>query len=120
MQIRNLTRKILAVFIAFLIAGCFASKPESPDAWKTKDNTTMAYVMMEEFVKDKLKSPSSAEFAGMTDPGFKIKKNGFEYTIGSWVDSQNSFGAMMRTRFAGKVRQIDKDNWELLALEFQK
>jgi hypothetical protein len=46
------------------------------------------------------------------------KKEGFEYRINSWVDSQNDFGALIRTRFSGIVRQADKDNWELLALEF--
>jgi hypothetical protein len=93
---------------------------EDPNAWKTKDNTTMAYVMMQNFVKDRLKSPGSAKFEWITEPACTIEKNGVEYRISSWVDSQNTLGAMIRTRFFGIVRQIDKDNWELLALEFEE
>jgi hypothetical protein len=94
-------------------------KPEAPDAWKTKDNKTMAYVMMQNFVKDQLKSPGSAKFEWITEPACTIEKEGFEYRISSWVDSQNDFRALIRTRFSGIVRQADKDNWELLALEFE-
>jgi hypothetical protein len=80
----------------------------------------MAYVMMQNFVKDRLVSPGSAKFEWITEPDCKIEKTDFEYSISSWVDSQNSFGALIRTRFSGVVRQVDKDNWELLALEFKE
>jgi len=93
---------------------------EDPNAWKTKDNKTMAYVMMQEFVKRNLVSPGSAKFEWISEPDCIISKDGFEYTISSWVDSQNGFGALIRTRFAGIVRQVDKDNWELLELEFEE
>jgi hypothetical protein len=93
---------------------------EDPNSWKTEDNTTMAYVMMQNFVKDRLKSPGSAKFEWITEPACTIEKDGFEYRISSWVDSQNDFSALTRTRFSGVVRQVDKDNWELLALEFEE
>lgn len=93
---------------------------ESSDAWKTTDNKTMAYVMMQNFVKENLKSPGSAKFEWITEPDCKITKNEFDYTISSWVDSQNAFGATVRTRFIGIVRQTNKDNWRLMALEFKE
>jgi hypothetical protein len=95
-------------------------KPEPPDAWKTKDNTTMAYVMMQEFVKEYLKSPGSAKFEWITEPDCEISKDGFEYTIRSWVDSQNDFGSLIRTRFSGVIEQVDADNWRLLTLDFEE
>jgi hypothetical protein len=91
---------------------------EDPNAWKTKDSKTMAYVMMQSFVKDRLKSPGSAKFEWITEPACTIEKDGFEYRISSWVDSQNAFGAVIRTQFSGIVRQADKDNWELVSLIF--
>ncbi|MDR0387252.1 MAG: hypothetical protein LBH57_04375 [Treponema sp.] len=91
---------------------------DAPDAWKAKDNTTMAYTMMQEFVKERLTSPSSAKFEWITEPGCKIIKDGFDYAVSSWVNSQNGFGAVVRTRFSGVIRQIDKDNWELQSLDF--
>jgi hypothetical protein len=93
---------------------------EDPNAWKTKDNKTMAYVMMQDFVKDRLRSPGSAKFEWITEPACTIEKDGFEYRISSWVDSQNDFGALLRTRFSGVVRQVDKENWELVSLNFSE
>jgi hypothetical protein len=89
---------------------------EDPNAWKTKDNKTMAYTMMQEFVKDYLISPGSAKFEWISEPDCKISKEGFEYYISSWVDSQNSFGAMLRTRFEGTIEQVDDKNWNIRAL----
>jgi len=108
-------RKIIIAFLIILIISC--SGKEKPDAWKTRDNKTMAYVMMQNFVKEYLKSPGSAKFEWITEPDCKITKNGFEYCISSWVDSQNSFGSLVRTTFFGIVKQLDKDSWNLLLLE---
>jgi hypothetical protein len=98
------------------ISGGIPLQSEDPDAWQTKNNRTMAYVMMQDFVKRQLKSPGSAKFEWISEPACTIEKDGFEYRISSWVDSQNSFGALIRTRFSGVVRQVDKDNWELVSL----
>ena len=42
-------------------------KPRDSNAWKTEDNKSMAYIMMEDFVKRRLKAPSTAEFPGVFD-----------------------------------------------------
>lgn len=105
-------------FGAIQIGNFFKGVPSVP--WDEKDNSTMAYIMMQDFVKDRLKSPASAKFAEMYDSDCAILKLGFEYTISSFVDSQNTFGAMMRTYFLGVVRQTDERNWELLSIEFEE
>ena len=97
-----------------------AFKPDPPDALKTKDNSTMAYVMMQGFVKDYLISPSSAKFEWISEPQCIIIKEEFDYSIRSWVDSQNAFGVMIRTQFSGVVRQVDERNWQLLELDFDE
>jgi len=67
----------------------------------TSTNKFLAYDYAEQFVKKELKSPSTADF-----PGFSEKKEhisdmgGGRYKISSWVDSQNSFGAQIRTSFS--------------------
>ena len=55
-----------------------------------------AYVKLacHDWVKDRLKSPSSAKFSGDT-----IKRTGNTYVVTGAVDSQNSFGAMIRNRY---------------------
>ena len=64
----------------------------------------LAYNYAKEFVKDRLKSPSTAEFPGtyekknhVTDLG-----NGI-YLINSWVDSQNGFGAIIRSHWSCRI-----------------
>ena len=111
---------IAIIFFAFVYPHTLPKPKEDPNAWKTKDNTTMAYVMMQEFVKRNLVSPASAKFEWITEPDCKIEKDGFTYTVSSWVDSQNSFGAIIRNRFSGEVRQVDDDNWELISLSFEE
>jgi hypothetical protein len=96
------------------------SKPKT--SWKQEDNSTMAYIMMEDFVKQKLKSPSTAKFPGVFDgkaDHIKYLRNQ-EYRIVSWVDSQNAFGATIRTRFIGEIQQISKDEWQLNSLNFSQ
>jgi hypothetical protein len=111
---------VFLILLVFLTPFVFPKPKEDPNAWKTENNKTMAYVMMQEFVKRNLVSPGSAKFEWISEPDCKITKDGFDYTISSWVDSQNAFGAVLRTRFAGIVRQVDKDNWELVALDFDE
>jgi len=111
---------VLLIIITFAVPFIIPKPKEDPNAWKTRDNTTMAYVMMQNFVKEQLKSPDSAKFEWITEPDCKITKEGLDYAVSSWVDSQNSFGAMVRTRFSGVIRQVDEKNWELIALEFEE
>ena len=48
-------------------------------------------------IKNILKAPSTAKFPGLDEWRFS-KKNGI-VTVQSYVDSQNSFGAMLRNKF---------------------
>jgi hypothetical protein len=85
-----------------------------------KDNfhLLLAYKYMEIFVKQNLISPGTAKFPGVFD-GKKdhIKYLGGErYRIVSWVDSQNVFGANIRTFFAGEIEQIGENEFALISL----
>jgi uncharacterized membrane protein (UPF0136 family) len=94
---------------------------EQADAWKTKDNSIMADIHMREFVKQQLKSPSTAKFAPATEGAGRIieKKEDYIYFVKSFVDSQNSFGATIRTHYHGEIKQTSDDTWQLLSLEFE-
>lgn len=54
-------------------------------------------------VKEILKAPSTAKFPGLDEWGFD-KKDG-TVTIQGYVDSQNSFGAMIRSKFQVKYNE---------------
>jgi hypothetical protein len=54
----------------------------------------------EKAVLSRLKAPGSADFPGVFDDVSEPRKRpDGSYLWGSWVDSQNSFGAKLRTRF---------------------
>ena len=88
-----------------------SSPPENPteaDAW----------VMAKELVRQNLKSPSSADFGSplkdYQDPSkacASIEPRAWHCK--GWVDSQNGFGAMMRTEFEVVVATSDGARWEL-------
>ena len=120
-------KKAIALLVVLPLMGIglyslFFRPAPDPDAWKTKDNSTMAYVMMQEFVKDELVSPGSAKFpySYNNDPHVTVKKEseGHIYRISGYVDSQNAFGAILRNRYRGSIEQIDSTNWRLVALDF--
>lgn len=65
------------------------------------ERSMLAYNYAEVFVKKELKSPSTAEFPGTFEQPAHIKKLSYKkYYIDSWVDSQNSYGATIRTKFS--------------------
>lgn len=59
-----------------------------------------AYFYAQQAVKEKLKAPSTAKFATpRIDAEARIMAYGYrQWLCSGWVDSQNSFGAMLRTQ----------------------
>ncbi|MBU4185805.1 MAG: hypothetical protein KKI12_10040 [Proteobacteria bacterium] len=114
----SLVGLLVFVFLAVGSTDTNNSKPRDPNAWKTEDNKSMAYIMMEDFVKRRLKSPSTAEFPGVFDGKLDhvTSLDGQKYRIVSYVDAQNSFGAQIRTRFIGEIQQVSDDQWQLISL----
>ena len=111
----------LTFIIALFFIGFFVSLFEQEDkkSWLGQDNATMAYLMMEDFVKQRLKSPKSADFPGFFDGRYNHVKylGNQKYLIDSYVDAQNSFGAIIRNNFIGKIEQTSRDSWSLISLE---
>lgn len=96
-----------------------SSTPKDPNAWKNESNWSMAYIMMQDFVKQRLKAPSSAKFPGVFDgiEDHVTNLGGQKYRIISYVDAQNAFGTKIRTKFIGEIQQISEDQWQLISLE---
>lgn len=94
------------LIVLFLLGGI--SKCASDDS--TSDDNSIyrpddeIYIYAENYVKENLKSPATAEFAGIYDSHTSIIHLGEgKYKVSSYVDSQNSFGAMIRTKFTCTV-----------------
>ena len=77
-----------------------------------------AYVMAEGWVEDRLKAPSTAKFPNNYDEHTtKISENKFR--INSYLDAENSFGAMIRTRFTAVVEYVGDDKWRLISIDIE-
>lgn len=76
-----------------------------------------AYVACEDFARDRLLAPATADFAGVT--GSIIDSlPAATYQVASYVDAQNAFGAQIRKRFTCRVRyQASDSSWNLLAID---
>ena len=78
------------------------------------DNSTNARAMIWDFVKQRLKNPSSAKFGRFTPK----KSQSGSWISKSYVDSQNSFGATIRTNFNCEIKyNTQTKSWELLSLK---
>ena len=91
--------------------------PSETKHWTERDEWSMAYVVTERHVKDRLVAPSTAKFPGVMEKRAHTSRNGQTYTIISYVDSQNRMGAMVRTPFVAEIRQAEKDQWRMITLE---
>lgn len=69
-----------------------------------------AKVACRDFVKARLKAPATADFSGETVTG-----SGTSYTVRGAVDSENSFGAKLRSTYVCVVEDAGSE-WRLTSL----
>ncbi len=110
--------KIILTVVIVLVIGAWASvfsssneqsyssKTESPPskAEHTPDQIYL-HIQAQGFVLQALKSPSTAKFPAL--PNEAISLGDGAYRVSSYVDSQNSFGAMIRTGWTVKMFLVE-------------
>lgn len=103
------------IFIIIMFLPDFEEPEQVQVNWQDEDNSGEAYGHCEIWVKERLKSPSTADFPSLflKDIEDFVKKDGTIYTVESYVDAQNSYGATIRSNFNCVVRQSGKNLWEL-------
>jgi hypothetical protein len=67
--------------------------------------------MAEQFVSERLKSPSTAEFADLSEWEITTTDKK-KWQVAAYVDSQNSFGAIIRTHFTGEMLCVGDGTWK--------
>lgn len=100
---------ILAVLLVIVVASCVNSETDEPAG----GDEVGAQVVCEDFVTDRLKSPATAEF---TDAVAVPTTNADEFEVTGNVDSENGFGAMLRSSYTCTVVNTGGDNWRLVDL----
>lgn len=110
---KSLTRRMfLAAGFLLLVDGCSDSPEEkAQQAAKMKQidadvDKEEAYETSQKFVSDRLVSPGSAKYPAWNDSNVSITNTSSDnYSISSYVDSQNSFGGFMRSTWTLKVHK---------------
>lgn len=103
---------ILFLGVGFLIV-LVLPKPEKKVGENSASITScgssgMAHTMAGNFVKRELISPSTAKFPSSHEQGVLIVPlDKCRYQILSYVDSQNAFGAMIRSRFTVTMQSLE-------------
>ena len=74
---------------------------------------TDARFMCRQFVEDRLKSPATADFTDET----VTTLSGDRFRVTGLVDSQNSFGALVRSNFSCAMRYDGEERWTLTSID---
>lgn len=94
-------------------AATFGKKPEKP---ALGGSIVTAWTMAKEFVSRDLKAPATARFPRFTEATIDDLGGG-QFRVRAYVDSENGFGALIRTDFTCKLQYAGGDNWKLLDLQ---
>jgi hypothetical protein len=81
-------------------------------------STLDAWISTQQFVEAKLLSPSAAKWPWVHSDDVAEHLGNGRYMVISYVDSENAFGARIRTRFNCIVQHINDDEWRLENLTF--
>lgn len=122
--------KIIKLVLCLLALGVFfmpdypRSTPAPVPAQAAKSNglpesnQNVAYEFAKGFVEECLKSPRTVDFASHWDLKYE-KVDARTWKLWFYVDSQNSFGAMVRTQCYTKMMYLGPDSWKLLDIKLQ-
>lgn len=108
----------ILVWFGMSIIDATPSPSPSTKTVRVEHDTAEAWTVCQQFVERRLKSPASAKWAaGFND--FTTHLGNGRYQAKAWVDSQNAFGAMLRTNFECTVAHVKGDDWRLETLNFR-
>lgn len=86
----------------------------------TDQRLDLAYIMIQGDVRSQLKAPSTAKFPTRFAPGTRHEGDCI-YRVVSYVDAQNSFGAMIRTNFEGRIRYYpESKSWQTMQVRIDR
>ncbi len=73
-----------------------------------------AYIMSQEFVKRRLKAPSTARFPRFNDSDVIVtfSADTSKFTVLAWVEAQNAFGVFLRSSYLCSLWPTGGDNWK--------
>lgn len=93
------------------------SRSSNGESERPNDRRRDVWIEARQHVEARLVSPSTADYGTQEQSYQKSVKvlDGGRYLVHGWVDSQNRFGAMIRSRFEIELRYVGGERWELCA-----
>ncbi|QXP61542.1 hypothetical protein [Olleya sp. HaHaR_3_96] len=93
--------------------------PSSSSEYKKNNNLSdnEAVIASQKFVERQLKTPSTAKFPALFKA--KVKKKNGSFIITSYVDSQNGFGAMIRSNYTVELNQKPNGDVSLIDIKIE-
>lgn len=109
---------VFAIFVVWLL-GILTAPSVDSGSGPPGDSYT-AYLMAQQFVGKRLKAPSTATFPRISEAYILYDEEGSTWQVFSYVDSQNSFGAMIRMRWSCQLYTGDGEQWTLHEIKFDE
>lgn len=99
-KVAKSTNSGMAIMVVgfFVLVGVWVSNINSLPTATVKSDSSIACAYAQLAVESRLKSPSTADFPVCNEKNL-IRESDGKITVTSYVDSQNSFGAVVRTPF---------------------
>jgi len=122
---------LVSLVLGFVLVGALASwwtspsrSPDPADQARLAEtvDAERAWRYCQDAVRARLKAPSTARFPGREAvDGLVVKGSDgtVAYQVVSYVDAQNSFGAMIRTQFECVARKLPDGRWEVSSVSFR-
>jgi hypothetical protein len=113
----------LGLGLAVVLLLGFAASRRNDESSSTDDRRYAAFSVCKDLVKDQLRAPGTAVFRDYFEDDGEVRVTGSgegPYTVTSTVDSENGFGALLRSSFVCSVRPAGsaggKTTWKLVDL----
>lgn len=114
---------VVLLFVIFSSSGkpsqpALAPVVEKPDTPENQDPIDVL-IKSQSFMEDRLKAPQSAKWPYLGDKGVQVgfATKSHHWVVSSYVDSQNSFGAMIRTLYVMSLEYIPGQGWKMADLQ---
>ncbi|HDK7176469.1 TPA: hypothetical protein PTV31_003079 [Clostridium botulinum] len=102
MKKNKFLKAVLLCLSITLCLGIFVGCGDSSGRGNESEERYKAYETAKSYVEDNLKSPTTAEFASIDEAKItKLKQD--EYKIESYVNSENGFGAKVKSTFSCRI-----------------
>lgn len=103
----------VAAFGGLLVAGVCALADRAPTQARQPSNVE-AFTICKQLMQQRMRAPATSSFAAY--PESTVRRESGDYVVLSHVDSQNGFGALIRTRYTCTVRPNGAERWSLVSL----